>query len=71
MPLVLDDILIHFDDERATAALSVLADFAATTQVLLFTHHRRLCELAEALPEGTVRVHRLPGLRPTLVPLFT
>jgi uncharacterized protein YhaN len=71
MPLVLDDILIHFDDERAKAALSVLADFAATTQVLLFTHHRRLCELAEALPEGTVRVHRLPGLRPTLVPLFT
>jgi uncharacterized protein YhaN len=60
LPLVLDDILIHFDDERARAALQVLGEFAATTQVLFFTHHARLCELArEALPSGQLIEHRL------------
>jgi len=48
LPLILDDILVHFDDERARAALIALADFAQTTQVLFFTHHQRLCELAQA-----------------------
>jgi uncharacterized protein YhaN len=71
MPFVLDDILVHFDDERARAALTVLAGFADTTQVLLFTHHRRLCELAEGLPAGKVRVHRLADSAPALTSLFT
>jgi uncharacterized protein YhaN len=62
MPLILDDILVHFDDSRARAALIALADFSATTQVLFFTHHEHLCELAtQALPKGRVRVHRLPS----------
>jgi len=65
MPLILDDILVHFDDERARAALSLLADFAATTQVLFFTHHRRLCELATgAIAPERVRVQQLPYTRP-------
>jgi uncharacterized protein YhaN len=64
MPLILDDILVHFDDERARAALVALADFAATTQVLFFTHHQRLLDLAtESLPSSRVRVHRLPTLQ--------
>jgi uncharacterized protein YhaN len=45
MPLVLDDAFIHFDDQRAKAALETLAAFASTTQVLFFTHHRRMLEL--------------------------
>jgi uncharacterized protein YhaN len=64
MPLVLDDILVHFDDDRARAALIALADFSAVTQVLFFTHHERLCELARvALPPERVRIHRLPSVR--------
>jgi len=64
MPLILDDILVHFDDERARAALVALSDFAATTQVLFFTHHQRLLELAaDSLPSSRVRVHRLPTLQ--------
>lgn len=60
MPLILDDVLVHFDDDRARAALAVLGSFAATTQVLFFTHHQRLCGLAqEALPAGRVRLHTL------------
>ena len=46
MPVVLDDILLHFDDERAAAALSVLGQFSRHCQVLFFTHHERLLDLA-------------------------
>jgi uncharacterized protein YhaN len=48
MPLVLDDVLITFDDERARAALEVLGDFADVTQVLFFTHEAHIVKLAEA-----------------------
>jgi uncharacterized protein YhaN len=46
LPLVLDDILIHFDDERAAAALGVLGELAERMQVLFFTHHARDLTLA-------------------------
>ena len=47
MPFILDDILIKFDDERAAVALQILADISCKTQVIFFTHHRHLVELAE------------------------
>ncbi|WP_437754023.1 AAA family ATPase [Sorangium sp. So ce1389] len=60
MPLILDDLLIHFDDDRARAALAVLGELTGITQVLFFTHHARLCELArEAVPAEVLREHRL------------
>ena len=60
MPLVLDDVLVHFDDERSLAALRVLAEFSAVTQVVLFTHHTRIRDQATSLaPAGTVFVHEL------------
>jgi uncharacterized protein YhaN len=62
MPLVLDDVLIHFDDDRARAALGVLGEIAQTTEVLFFTHHTRLVELArEALGAERLAVHTLPS----------
>jgi uncharacterized protein YhaN len=62
LPLVLDDILIHFDDERAAAALEVLAEYSTRGQVLFFTHHARLVELAKArLPSPRLIVHELPN----------
>ncbi|MEM7408391.1 MAG: AAA family ATPase [Pseudomonadota bacterium] len=61
MPLVLDDILITSDDERAHAMLRALSEFAAERQVLLFTHHAHLLELAaEALPADAFNVQTLP-----------
>jgi uncharacterized protein YhaN len=67
MPLVLDDVLIHFDDERARAALQVLGEFARTTQVLFFTHHARLCELArQAVPGDQLVEHRLTEGKPEI-----
>ena len=60
IPLVIDDLLVQFDDARASATLSVLADLARQTQVLFFTHHAHLCKLADSsLPPGTWRRHDL------------
>ncbi|MEJ7729902.1 MAG: hypothetical protein WKG00_11840 [Polyangiaceae bacterium] len=60
MPLVVDDILVHFDDDRARASLAALGELAQKTQVLFFTHHLRLVELArEAVPAGRLVEHRL------------
>jgi uncharacterized protein YhaN len=62
MPVILDDLLVTFDDERASAVLPILRDLGTRGQVLLFTHHRHLVELAKAaLPEGAVHYHELAG----------
>lgn len=60
MPFVVDDILVQFDDVRSAVALDVLAQLAARTQVVLFTHHGRVREQAESLSATTeVFVHQL------------
>jgi uncharacterized protein YhaN len=66
LPLLLDDVLVHFDDQRAAAALSVLGALAKKTQVILFTHHRRIVDLAtRAISDrdggAAARVHELSG----------
>jgi len=47
LPFVIDDILIQFDDERAIATLEVLGELSGKTQIIFFTHHRHLSELAK------------------------
>jgi uncharacterized protein YhaN len=65
LPFVVDDILVHLDDARASAALAALARLATRTQVLFFTHHDHLIELARAgLPGDAWRLHHLPGRSP-------
>jgi DNA repair protein SbcC/Rad50 len=60
MPLILDDVLVTSDDERAANILRALARFAEGGQVLVFTHHRHLLDLARtALRSGDLAVHRL------------
>ena len=60
LPFVVDDVLVSFDDQRARAALGVLSELCATTQVLFFTHHTHLVELArQAVPASLLREHCL------------
>ncbi len=70
MPLVLDDILINFDDARSRATLELLARMADSTQVILFTHHRRIVEEAQSLANtAAVRLHMLAeALAPVKLP---
>lgn len=46
-PVIVDDLLVQFDDDRAVATLEVLSELSDKTQVLFFTHHKHLVELAE------------------------
>ena len=62
MPLILDDLLITFDDERAKAILPQLAGLAKRTQIFLFTHHEHLVELCQqTLGKNQFNLHRLTG----------
>ncbi len=62
MPFIVDDILIKFDDQRSAAALKCLGELARKTQVIFFTHHRHLVELArQHLPADLLFVHALAG----------
>jgi uncharacterized protein YhaN len=47
LPFVADDLFINFDDARASAGFEVLGQLASKTQILFFTHHRHLVEIAE------------------------
>ncbi len=49
LPLVFDDVLVHFDEQRSAAALELFASIAPRMQVLLFTHQERIVELASRL----------------------
>ena len=40
-PIILDDALVNFDDERCARALELLRELAADRQIVLFTCHRR------------------------------
>lgn len=55
-PLIVDDILVNFDDQRSAATFQVLAELAASTQILFFTHHAHLVEIARQSLPGKVEV---------------
>ena len=56
LPFVADDLFINFDDERAAAGFRVLGHLGTATQVLFFTHHEHLVEIARATLGATVPV---------------
>jgi len=60
MPLILDDALVTSDDERAANILQALARFAEHGQVMIFTHHRHLIDVAHrALGDQAFVTHTL------------
>ena len=64
LPMVLDDVLVNFDAQRAKSAAKVLRDFAQSGyQVLMFTCHEHVRDLFASL-ETDVRV--LPHHRDVL-----
>ncbi len=60
LPVVFDDLLVNFDDQRTTAALRALASLGSRTQVVLFTHHDGVAAAAhDAVEPGRLAVRRL------------
>ena len=54
IPLVLDDALANFDDERMALALDFLLDLAGERQILLFTCHSREGERLAGRPGAAI-----------------
>lgn len=46
LPVILDDVLMASDDVRAGFIFKALADFSTSGQVIVFTHHNHLCDVA-------------------------
>jgi uncharacterized protein YhaN len=56
LPFIGDDLLVSFDDNRAAHGLDALAEAGEALQVILFTHHAHVVELAQARLNGAVDV---------------
>jgi uncharacterized protein YhaN len=73
MPFIADDLFINFDDKRAAAGFGVLNELAKKTQVLFFTHHQHLLDVAQrALGTSVATVTllaRAAGLEPAPIHL--
>lgn len=54
VPLILDDALGSFDDERCRAALLFLKEFASKRQVILFTCHSREAQMTEEFSDVNI-----------------
>ena len=52
IPFIVDDILVHFDDNRSKETLKVLLELSKKTQIIFFTHHYRIVELMEQISTG-------------------
>ena len=59
LPFVADDLFINFDNDRAEAGFKVLEELSKKTQVLFFTHHLHLLEIAQETVDGSISVVNL------------
>lgn len=60
MPLIIDDVLVNFDDERAKACLKIFGEISKKNQVIYFTHHRHILDIASDIaPHRDIKVHNL------------
>lgn len=60
LPIVCDDLLITADDTRSAALLQVLAAAAEHSQVIVFSHHAHLIDVARrAVGEGRFKLHMI------------
>ena len=62
MPFIADDLFVNFDDKRAAAGFQVLNELAKKTQVLFFTHHEHLLDVARKTLGPSVFPVTLPAI---------
>jgi hypothetical protein len=60
IPFIADDLLVNFDDARSGATLRALSELGVKNQVILFTHHSQIVNIAEGLGQNErIFVHYL------------
>ena len=60
MPFIADDLFVSSDEQRVLPLLQILAELGRTTQVIAFTHHRHVVDIAKSLLAAGVRIHTMP-----------
>ena len=59
LPFIGDDLLTSFDEARTVATLSLLAEAGRQRQIIVFTHHQHVADLANAIDGHAIDVMRL------------
>jgi uncharacterized protein YhaN len=62
LPVLLDDILVNYDEPRVTTSAPALGELAQRTQVIVLTHHKHVATIAQETLGNRVRVHSLSTL---------
>ena len=64
LPVIMDDVLVNFDDERAAASLLAFRDAARATQVILLTCHDRWLDLTRRVAPDAQILQLAPEAAP-------
>lgn len=69
LPLIMDDVFVNFDPERARRVAELLIDFSTEHQVLLFTCHPQTAEMLQEIQPDlrVVTMPRFGGHSPDLI----
>lgn len=68
LPLICDDLLVTADDGRAGLMLSLLREASKNMQVLVFTHHEHIVDVAtKTIGNGAFQLHRISPVPLTAV----
>jgi uncharacterized protein YhaN len=59
LPFIGDDLLTSFDEARTASSLGLLAAAGGARQIIVFTHHRHVADLAAAMPGHAIDILRL------------
>ncbi len=61
LPFIADDLFMTSDEQRVLPLLQILAELGRTTQVIAFTHHQHVIDIAKTLPAAGVHIHAMPA----------
>ncbi len=65
LPLVVDEVLVNFDPQRAQKAAEILTEFAEQRQILMFTCHPETKEFFDAQAVNIIRLNQ-NGMKPQI-----
>ena len=49
MPIIMDDVLVNFDDKRAENTAQTLLDIAGNKQIIMMTCHKNIVEIFKSI----------------------
>lgn len=61
LPIVMDDVLVNFDEDRARRTLETLVEFSRENQILFLTCHRGIVETLQQMEPQIRPLELIPG----------